>query len=308
MSFLTWAALAIGLLVAAPVLAHLLRRRPPMERKFAATELVPATTAVAQRRTAIEDRALLALRTAAILALAVLGATPLIRCSRLSLARPSGGSMAVVMVVDDSLSMRAQVDQGTATRFDSAKQAALELLDSLEQGDAVAVVMAGHPARVALAATSNTAAARSVVEQLTVSDRGTDLSGATKLATALLADVQHVDKRVVLLSDMLAQPAADDSPSRDRSKGTSTSSTRSSSPATAAPQLSVPKGIKLWSPLRELQRPLDDCAVIRADRSGNRVTVQVACSAAARGSAARGGARPRAARVGQRGRAKDTSE
>ena len=31
MNFLTWAALAIGTLVVAPIIAHLLRRRPPTQ-------------------------------------------------------------------------------------------------------------------------------------------------------------------------------------------------------------------------------------------------------------------------------------
>ena len=100
MTFLTWAALAIGALVAVPLIAHLLRRRPPDEEEFAATKLVPARTAVAQRRTAIEDRMLFAIRALAILALAVLGATPFVKCSRLSLAREGGASVALAVVLD----------------------------------------------------------------------------------------------------------------------------------------------------------------------------------------------------------------
>ena len=87
MSFLTWAALAVAGLVIAPLIAHLLRRPPPEEQVFAATTLVPSNPAVAQRRTALEDRALFAIRALAVVLLAILGATPFVKCSRLSLAR-----------------------------------------------------------------------------------------------------------------------------------------------------------------------------------------------------------------------------
>jgi hypothetical protein len=257
-SFLSWAALAIVGLVAAPLIAHLLRRKPPDEQAFAAVKLVPASPAVAQRRVAIEDRALFAIRALAVIALALLGATPFIQCSRLSLARPDGASVAIAIVLDDSLSMRAPVDpdgdgSGDGTRFGRAHEAALELLEGLQPGDAVSIVLAGKPARVALAATSNFDAARSVLERTSQSDRATDLDGAVHIAGELLRDLQHVDKRVVVLSDM--------------ADGQS-----SAGPLTAADT------VKLWAPLEELRGAARDCALVRADRSGNKVSVRVACS------------------------------
>ncbi len=255
MSFLTWAALAVGLLVAVPLVAHLLRRRPPDEEAFAATRLVPPNPAVAQRRTALEDRALLAIRALAILALAVLGATPFLRCSRLSLARPSGASVALAIVLDDSLSMRAKLagDEPGGSRFERAHQAAEELVGGLGPGDSVAIVLAGAPPRVALAATTNLDAVRAALDRVDQTDRGTDLDGAVHLGAELLRNLSHVDKRVVVLSDL-----ADGGPE--------------------APALEVPSGIKLWVPLSELRGGVTDCAVIRADRVGERVAVRVACS------------------------------
>ena len=114
MSFVTWAALAIGTLIVAPLLAHLLRRRPPIEQPFAAVALVPPSPAVTKRRRALEDRALLGLRALCILGLGLLGATPLLRCSRLSIARQGGASVALCIVIDDSLSMRAPADPSGA--------------------------------------------------------------------------------------------------------------------------------------------------------------------------------------------------
>jgi hypothetical protein len=255
MSFLTWAALAVGLLVAVPVLAHLLRRRPPDEQPFAPSRLVPPTAAVAQRRTALEDRTLLVVRALAVLALAVLGATPFVRCSRLSLSRQAGASVALAIVLDDSLSMRAPLAGGDedVTRFVRAVAAARELCAGLQPGDAVALVLAGKPARVALGATTNLAALPVALGSVRASDRGTDLAGAVKIAGELVANLAHVDKRVVVFSDLLGgEPGA--------------------------PAIEAPAGVVLWSPVPELHGEIDDCAVVRADRSGTRVDVRVACS------------------------------
>jgi hypothetical protein len=112
MSFLTLSALGIALLVGAPVLAHLLRRRRAEERPFPAARLVPPTLPAARRRSMLEDRALFSVRALAVLGLALLGATPFIRCSRLAIARRSGASVALAVVLDDSLSMRAKLPSG----------------------------------------------------------------------------------------------------------------------------------------------------------------------------------------------------
>src|SRR5690349_2097566 len=135
MSFLTAGALLIALLVAAPIMAHLLRRRQAEVRPFPPARLVPPTPPAARRRSMLEDRALFAVRAVAVALLAVLGATPFIRCSRLSLNRKDGASVALAFVIDDSLSMRAKIEgQGgdaAATRFDRALKAARELTQGL---------------------------------------------------------------------------------------------------------------------------------------------------------------------------------
>jgi len=114
MSFVTLFALGIAAFVALPILAHRLRRRRAEERPFPAAALVPPAPPRARRRARLEDRALFGVRALAIAALALLGASPLVRCTRLSLSRSSGASMAVAIVIDDSMSMR--VKNGSQTR------------------------------------------------------------------------------------------------------------------------------------------------------------------------------------------------
>ncbi|HYQ14592.1 MAG TPA: VWA domain-containing protein, partial [Polyangiaceae bacterium] len=126
-------------------------------------------------------------------------------------------------------------------------EGARELLASAREGDAVALILAGKPARLTLAAGTDLQAAAKAVSELAPSDRATDLRAA-------LSSLPHADKRVVLLSDLAADLPPE--PSND-----------------------------VWAPLPELTTPGDDCGVLRAEQSGQRVSVAVACSseAAARG-------------------------
>jgi von Willebrand factor type A domain/Aerotolerance regulator N-terminal len=250
-TFLTALALAAAALVIAPYLAHRLRRRNAEEQPFPPARLVEATRPQARRRSRLEDRALLATRAAAVLALAVLGATPLLRCSRLSLQRAGGASVAMAIVVDDSMSMRAAFDP-RRSRFERARQGGLELLASAREGDAVAVVLAGSPARVALAATTDLGAARNALEMVSESDRATDLDGALALARGLLSPLPQIDRRIVVLSDL-----ADGLPD--------------------APPLGDASPVPVWIALPELRSKGVDCAVMRADRSGARVRVETHC-------------------------------
>jgi len=255
MSFVTALALLVGLLVAAPVAAHLLRRRRAEEQPFPAARLVPPTPPAARRRSFLEDRALFSVRALAVIALAVLGATPLLRCSHLSLARRSGASVAIAIVVDDSLSMRARLPDGRP-RFERAVDAARELARGLAPGDAAAVVLAGAPPRVALASTTNLAALADALDALAPSDRATDLDGAIALSRDLLEGLPQADKRMVLLSDL-----ADGNP--------------------GAPPLAGSGDVALWVPLPELTAGGSDCAITRAERAGRRARVRVACTGAA---------------------------
>jgi von Willebrand factor type A domain/Aerotolerance regulator N-terminal len=247
-SFLVAAALGVGLLIAAPIAAHLLRRGKARERAFAPTALVPAARSVARERATLEDRALLSLRALLILCLAVIGATPLVRCSRLSLNRSAGASVAFALVLDDSHSMRAEDSDGA--RWERATKAARELLASAREGDAIAIVLAGKPARLALAATTDLNAARRALSELTASDRSTDLDSAVSLARTSIATLSHHDKRVVLLSDLAGDPLPEGQPA-------------------------------IWAPLPELAKPLENCAIFSAERRGRHVLARLACTSQA---------------------------
>jgi hypothetical protein len=259
-SFLTLAALAVGLFVALPVAAHLLRRRHAEVRPFPPTALLAATPPMARRRSRIEDRALLGVRALAVLGLAVLGATPFVSCSHLALERQGGASVALAIVIDDSLSMRAPLEPGSsASRFERARRGALDLVDDARPGDAFAVVLAGHAPRVALAPTTDRAAARDAIDRLEPADRATDLEAAVALARDLVAQLPQPDRRIVLLSDL-----------------------RDGHPD--APALAGDERVALWLPLPGLAGPVrGDCALLGASRAAARADVRVACAAGSEG-------------------------
>jgi len=251
-SFVTALALAVALLVAAPVLAHRLRRQRADVVPFAPAHLVTATPPKARKRSRLEDRALLAVRALAVVVLALLGASPLVTCSRLALDRDGGASVALALVLDDSGSMRATLPSGK-TRFAAAVAGAEQLVSSAREGDAIAIVLAGAPPRVLLAPTTDLAAVRAALRDARPSDRATELVEALAMSEGLLTGLPQIDKKLVLLSDR-----ADGHPE-------------------GAP-LGADRKLPVWAPLPELAEKVTDCAVITADRAGTSVRVRVACT------------------------------
>lgn len=252
MTFVTLLALAVGVLVAAPWFAHRLRRQKAEEHPFAPARLATATPPKARRRSQLEHKTLFGIRAAAIVALALLGASPLVKCSRLALSR-GGASVAVAIVLDDSMSMRA-VDASGRSRFVRAKKGAQDILASLRDGDAAAIVLAGGPSRVGLAATTDISAASAALEGVTESDRATDLDGAIAIAKTLISELPQIDRRVIVLSD-LADGKTD------------------------APALGEGAGVPVWVAMPELRsEQVADCAILTADRAGGRARVRFACS------------------------------
>ncbi len=248
MSFLLPAALLVALLVGAPLAAHFLRRGRAVEVEFPAASLVPEARSTAKQRARLEDRALLGLRALLILALALLGASPLFRCSRLSVARPGGASLALALVVDDSLSMRAKLPDGRE-RFARAVEGARELVSQARDGDAISIVLAGKPARLALSASSDLDAVQAALDSLGPADRSTDVAAALTLARASLESLPHVEKRVVLLSD-LAEPRPLDEQAL----------------------------ANVLVPLPELREPWQNCGIVAARVRAGEVEVDVACT------------------------------
>ncbi len=157
-TFLNGAFLTALAAAALPVLIHLFSRRRAIERPFSHLELLDEITKRKIRRMRLRQWLLLALRTLAIAFLALALSRPVWHGAG---AHSKRGSSTVAIIFDDSYSMGARLDPGgllpvdagasgmsAPTRFEEARQRALQVIDLLEEGDRAVLVFASSPLRV----------------------------------------------------------------------------------------------------------------------------------------------------------------
>lgn len=183
-------------LAAAGLYAWAARRRAAAEARYrgaSALPLLAASVSPARRRV----KAVLV--TAALLLLALAAAQPQIGTRRTSLQR-SGSD--VIVALDVSLSMSATDVQ--PSRLERAKAAISAILDRL-QGDRVGLVTFAGSASLRFPLTTDTEAARQVVQGLTLKDgglqAGTDIGSALKQAALGFSNDKTRGKVLLLVSD-----------------------------------------------------------------------------------------------------------
>lgn len=198
MSFLNPILLAGLAAIAVPIIIHLLNRRKFQKVVWAAMRFLKASVEQNQRRMRIEDMILLALRCLLVMLLALALARPAI----LSKATDLFGQSKVtgVIVLDNSYSMG--VSDGTLTRFDKAREAALEAIDSMPVGSATAVLLASDLVQGAIPEpTYDLNLARKVIREAPLTDRATDLLPAIERAIDVLQDRLALRKEIYLVTD-----------------------------------------------------------------------------------------------------------
>jgi len=187
MSFLWGAPLALGLgiLILGPIVAHLVRQTPKERRAFGAMLLLERLPKRNRRRRQLEDKPFLLARILMVLFIVFAVAGPEIQWPG---AVPEfGGSGAVVVVIDDSLSMDLRhEDQGTL--LSRARAEAVELVRGLPAGTQLGAVRVGGTAsRLTPALTSEHGQVIAAIENVQQSLYGTDLVGGIRLARQMLA-------------------------------------------------------------------------------------------------------------------------
>lgn len=185
---LSWGTpLALGLLgmLAIPLLAHLIRRRPDSQRAYGAMLLLQRLPRTIRRRRRIEDRLLLIVRSLLVSAVVVAVARPQLQWPG---AIPEfGGAEAIVIVVDDSMSMALQ-DEAGGTLLARARREASEFVSTLPDSTAVGVVLTGGTAsKVTAGLTSNHTLIQRQIAGIVQTPFSTDLQGAIRLARQMLA-------------------------------------------------------------------------------------------------------------------------
>lgn len=176
-------ALALGLLIVGPILAHLIRQTPRARRAFGAMLLIRRLPRKSRRRNRVQDPGLMWLRIAMVGLAGLAAAAPQLEWPG---AVPEfGGSGAVVVVMDDSLSMGLEEE---ATLLARARSQATAMVRSLPAGTLVGVVrIAGTATRATPGLIDEPEVALAAITATEQTHLGTDLVGGIRLARQMLA-------------------------------------------------------------------------------------------------------------------------
>src|SRR3954463_3345337 len=133
--------------VLVPIIIHLLNRRKFQKVVWAAMRFIRTSVEKNQRRMRIEDLILLVLRCLLLALLAVALARPAFKNSGADFLGQS--KVTGVIILDNSESMG--MSDGTATRFEKAKRAAEQALETMPSGSSTAILLASDIANGAIA-------------------------------------------------------------------------------------------------------------------------------------------------------------
>ncbi len=197
-----------------PIVIHLLNRRKYREVPWAAMRFLLAALRKNRRRLRVEQWLLLAIRTLVVLLVVAAMARPYLESFGAVIA---GSRTHRVLVIDDSLSMG--YTAGESSRFDQAKAVAGQLIKDSRRGDAISVILMGSPPRVVIAdPTQNLSVVKKEIDELTLSDGGTDLATTFEKVNSVLEVSPIPQKEVVYLTDVQAASWRPPAESADRLK------------------------------------------------------------------------------------------
>ncbi len=184
-----------------PVILHMINRQKAKDMPFATLRFLRISAEKTRRRRRIQDALLMLLR-AALLVLIALGlAGPTL--THLS-ALWGGARSAVVIILDNSASM-GMIDEGRV-RFETATDAATQILDELGADDQVALMLTGGPKFPEQGRLEQTQEnVRQILAQCTVSYETADLGVLVQEARKLLEDSQASNKHIYVITDLQKQ-------------------------------------------------------------------------------------------------------
>src|SRR5437899_2882962 len=198
MSFLNPILLAGLAAVAVPIIIHLLNRRKFHKVVWAAMRFLRLSVEQNQRRMKIEDLILLIVRCLLLALLAVALARPALLSNTSD--RFGQSKVTGIIILDNSYSMG--MSDGTQTRFDKARIAAEQVLDSMPAGSATAVWLVSDVVQELIALpTFDLNLARKAIREARLSDRATDIFPAIEKAVEYLKGRMVVRKEVYLITD-----------------------------------------------------------------------------------------------------------
>ena len=187
----------LGLLAASlPILIHLLNRRKLNRIRFPAVRFILMSQKRISRSYRLRHWLLLALRTLAVVLLALLLANPIFQTGAGLFA--GGGPVSLVIVLDNSLSM---TWSGDGNGFKQAKEAARLLIASLNDGDRAALIPTNPTGKQTFRLKSEKEVLLKELERIEIADGTADFSDALNRAYALLNEPAG-QKEIRLITDM----------------------------------------------------------------------------------------------------------
>lgn len=201
MTFLNYALLAGGLAFLIPLLIHLLNKRKVVTVRWGAMHLLHEVIRQKKRKMKIEQLLLLITRVAIPIVLALCLARPVLTALR-SLGL---GSSSLIVMLDDSFSMRAPAEKTAvagASVADTARHDLQQITESLPSGSAAQVVLSGGSPRQLL--DQPTTALDLVPKKLadvTSMSGPISVNDAFQTATSALKDAPTAAREIVVVSD-----------------------------------------------------------------------------------------------------------
>jgi Aerotolerance regulator N-terminal/von Willebrand factor type A domain/CARDB len=199
MSFLSAAFLIALPLVAVPVAIHLYRGRQRDVILWGAMQFLAAAVTKGRRMERLEELLLMALRFAAVAALVLALARPMVRSSWLG----NSTDREVILLLDNSLSMSRQIDGESAAV--KMKEQALAVVDSLSLGDGVQILLAAASewatAEPIAADSAGRQRLRKIVEEAEPTLGSADLLACLQAAVHLQAENEPAGRRIVVFTD-----------------------------------------------------------------------------------------------------------
>jgi hypothetical protein len=184
--------------IAVPIIIHLLNRRRFQKVVWAAMRFLQTSIEKNQKRMQLEDLILLALRCLLVALIALALARPAWRDAVSSFL--GGGKSVGVLLLDNSMSMG--MSDGTTTRFEKAKQAAEQAIDSMASGSATAVWLVSDIIRdVIPEPTYDLNLARKTIREARLTDRATDLGASIDRAIEVLRTRMGSRREIYLFTD-----------------------------------------------------------------------------------------------------------
>ncbi len=192
-----------GLLLASvPIIIHLLNRRRFQLIEWAPMKYLKLTIKTNRRRMRIEQLLLLIVRTLIVALLFIALARPALSRNALGGFLAGRSRTSRVIVIDDSLSMGYQIEHRSA--FDSAKEAASQIIRTLRPQDSVTVLLTSKldEPLVREASIDDPGKLLSMISTLHLADSAADWPGVLKRVDDLLVTSAHPQKELVLLTDL----------------------------------------------------------------------------------------------------------